>query len=177
MKNLDDNKELLILGTKLQMCDEHENASKVYLSYIRAAAKISESEDSLKILYGSQIYSKISKALTCGDAIVWASFAVCAKELILLMKNMFPDKSVWQSPTKENLMNKDVIKFFTWLAKTPKGVEEADYKILRGAYCAFSKPGKICIEVSSTVERYTLMEAVSGIVNGTIRVDGKKLIK
>ena len=173
MNTLEKNKELLLLGTKLQMCAEAENASRVYEAYVREAAKISDNEDALEMLYGYRVYSD-TEIRTSADAIICASIAVCAKELIRLMRSKFPNESAWQSPTKEQYADADVISFFEWLG-TSRSVRESHYTILRNAYRAFSRSAKICIDTTSSIERYTLMEVVEGIVKKHIKVIDRKL--
>ena len=173
MDTLEKNKKLLLLGTKLKMCAEAENAEHVFKAYVREAAKISEQEDALEMLYGYRVYYD-----TCitnsAEAIICASIAVCAKELIKLMRSKFPNESAWISPSKDQRANDDIISFFEWL-ETSKRVEEGHYSIIRNAYQALSRSAKICVDTSSSIERSTLMEVVSGLVNGNIKVIDRKL--
>ena len=173
METLEKNKKLLLLGTKLQMCAEAENAAHVYKAYVREAARISEKEDALEMLYGYRVYYD-TDITDSAEAIICASVAVCARELIELMRSKFPDESLWISPSKDQSANDDIISFFEWL-ETSRSVEEGHYSIIRNAYQTLSRSAKICVDTSSSIERSTLMEVVSGLVNGNIKVIDRKL--
>jgi hypothetical protein len=173
MNVLEKNRKLLTLGTKLRMCADYENAALTFEAYVRGAAKISEDEDSLEMLYGCRVY-RDTPITNSAEAIICASIAVCAKELIALMRSKFPDESAWQSPSRDNVADAEIISFFEWL-ETSKSVDEGHYSIIKNAYRAFSKATKICIDTSSSIEHSTLMEVVSGIVNRNIKVIDRKL--
>lgn len=172
MEVMEKNKQLLVLGAKLEMCAEYKNAARVYEEYVRSVAKLSEYEDALEKIYGYNVYRNGISGYA--EAIAWASVAVCAKELIKLMRSKFPEDSAWQNPNKDHPANDEIIDFFEWLG-TERRVDSMHYDILKRAKRAFTDSANICIEASGSVQRLTLMDAVSDAVSGSIKVIDRKL--
>ena len=168
-----DNKKLLHFGAELEKIKEYENAAKVYLAYVKRAAKISDHEDSLEILYGYNVYdnaiSSYSQAMNC------AAVALAAKELILLAKNKFAKGDTWHVVQREQ-QNETVFSFFEWLGK-PRVVELGHFETLTRVKRELEENDTISLNIATSAARYGFADVVSDVVLGNIRVFNKGLVR
>lgn len=172
MNWFEENKELLLFGAELEAIGETENASSVYLTYVKEAAKLSEYEDVLEMLYGRSVYNK--GITTSYEALDYATIALSAKSLIILARNKFALPGSFNTSVSENNQNIPVLRFFEWLSKK-HGVSIRDYEILKRVKRELEETDVISVVAPHFVSRCGFMEIVADIVSGNIRVTSKGL--
>lgn len=169
---LTDNKELLSVGAKLELCGEWENAAEVYLTCVRETAALSDGTDALEFLYGRRVYDEPIR--TYSKAAEYAFIAACSKKLVELIRGKFPNGNCFETPSGAKSTDAAMLAFFEWLTKR-REPQNDDYKILKKAKASLDKKDKVLVEVSASVARRNLAEVVSDLVNGGTKVVEKKL--
>ena len=172
MEILNDYKDLLSLGMKLEMCGDWDSAADVYFACVKKEARLSVGGDVLEYLYGYSVYDEPIQ--TYAKAVEYLFIAACAKRLVEIIEGKFPEAGCFQTPSGTEKSDDALIDFFNWLTK-PRKVQTADYIKLKKAKDSLEKRDKILVEVSTAVARRTLATVVLDLVNGNTRVIGKKL--
>ena len=166
------NEALLQFGARLELCDEWENAARVYKMYVRDAATIpSTGDDALKLLYGEDVYD--APIRTYREAVEYATVAACAMRMMQLVLNRFsgPDWNVDCLATGVDLAA-DV--FFRWLSG--KGRPSIrDCEPILGMTALLEKNAKIKIQVSPSVDARSLDRVIEDVARGYTRYDDKRL--
>ena len=173
MSWFEDNKNLLLFGAELEIIGERENAGRVYLSYVKDAAKLSDREDSLEIIYGRSVYDE--GIYSYSQAMNWAAVALAAKNLIIFARNKFPTSDIWY-PTSKETQNEAVYGFFEWLGER-RSVDINHFEKLTKVKRELEENNYISLNISSSVARYGFMDVVSEVVSGNIRVFNKGLVR
>ena len=172
MSWFEDNKSVLMFGAELEAVGERESAENVYLIYVKNAAKISEYEDALEMIYGRNVYSiGISDYAQAMD---YATIAFCAKSLIILARNKFSTSDCWETVSKNEPQNKQLLDFFSWLTERRR-VDIKHYEILKQAQRTLNENSKLVVSASDSVLRGGLVEVILDIVNDKIKVSDKGL--
>lgn len=167
------NEELLQFGARLELCDERENAARVYEMYVRNAAKISSTdEDVLELLYGADIYYQ-KKIRTYREAVEYATVAACAVQMMQLVLNYYPSPDWNESPAGRGVdLAADT--FFRWLYNK-SGLSIRDCEPILGMTALLEKNQKIKIEVSSKVDDRLLGRVIADVAKGYTRYTDRRL--
>ena len=172
MSWFEENKKVLLFGAELEAAGEKENAQKVYISYVKDAAKISEYDDELEILYGRLVYEHGISGYA--EAVDYATIALCAKSLLVLARSKFPSGDAWENVPKDGVQNAKLIDFFCWLSER-RQVDIKHYEILKQAKRVMEENSKLLVATTSAVSRSGLMEVIRDIVSGNIKASNKGL--
>ena len=172
MSWFEDNKSVLLFGAELEAAGEKENAENVYLAYVKDAAKISEYDDALEMIYGRTVYDRGISGYA--EAMDYAAIALCAKNLLILARSKFGTADCWEQVPKDGAQNTHLLNFFSWLSER-HAVDIKHYEILKQAKRVMDESSKLPVATSSSVSRSNLTEVISDIVLGNIKVSSKGL--
>lgn len=172
MSWFEENRKLLIFGAELEAAGETEGAENVYLACVKDAAKISGYDDALEMIYGQAVYDRGISGYA--EALDYITIALCAKDLIQLARSKFPTGDCWEDVSKENVQNTQLIKFFSWLSERRR-VDIKNYEILKSAKRTLEENATLVVSTTSAVSRCGLMEVMTDIISGNIRVSNKGL--
>ena len=166
------NEELLRFGARLELCNEWENAARVYEMYVRDAAKIpSTDEDVLELLYGKNLYYQ-KRIRNYREAVEYATVAACAVQMMQYVLNYYatPD---WNETPPRNGTDLAADTFFRWL-DTKGNLSIRDCEPILGMTALLEKNQKIKIEVSSKVDARLLERVIADVATGHTRyINGK----
>lgn len=173
MKNLNEHKDLLLKGAELELCGDKDSAKIIYKAYIQEAARVTDGVDALEVLYGPYIYS--DEVASYSDAISWATIAICAQKLVVLMRSKFPGENCW-ADGRTYIAQQTVVDFFKWLEKSRTSIEYArDFEVLEHAYNTMRDSDRVGIELSASGYSCNLMTAIDDVLNNRLCVKDRKL--
>jgi len=170
MSWFDEKEELLLFGAKLEQIGEVESAQKVYTSYVKDAAMLSDGDDALEFFYGRMVYD--AKISTYQAAIECAQIALCAKKLVHILRNKFGTPRCWDDSVKEKTQDKKLLRFFEWISE-PKSINKMHYNTLKNAKRILESETVLKVCVSSVYERQGVMELIRDLALGYARVTDK----
>ncbi len=166
------NEELLRFGARLELCEEWENAARVYEMYVRDTAKIpSTGDDVMKLLYGENLYN--TPIRTYREAVEYATVAACAVRMMQLVLNYYttPDWNDNCLPSSVDLAAHD---FFRWLSAHGRP-SSRDCESILGMTALLEKNQKIKIQVSPSVDNRSLDRVIADVASGSTRYADKRL--
>ncbi len=173
---LDKNKELLFLAARLDMCGERENAGKVYLEYVRAAAKMTKAgykeTDALKVLYGNGVYDRYGEyglpIKDYGEAIALAGVAAEARELVKAARTNYPKAGEWLDQSKDIPELPLFREFFEFLDRSGGEIKPDDHiSLLKRMRSALERGGPIRVDITASAGKKKLVDVMSAISNKT----------
>ena len=166
------NEELLRFGARLELCEEWENAARVYEMYVRDAAKVpSTGEDVMKLLYGENLYN--TPIRTYRDAVEYATVAACAVRMMQLVLNYYANAD-WNADCTPSSMDLAAHDFFTWLSAHGRP-NSRDCASILGMTALLEKNQKIKIQVSPSVDNRSLDRVIADVARGSTRYSDKRL--
>ena len=172
MNWFEENKKLLLFGAELEAAGEKEGAQNVYLACVKDAAKLSEYDDALEMLYGRTVYDRGIEGYA--EALDYATIALCAKSLIQLARSKFPTGECWEMVSKGGAQDVELLAFFSWLAERRR-VDIKDYEILKSVKRILDANTTMLVAMPASISRYGFMEVITDIVSGNIKVSNKGL--
>ena len=154
MGALQDKKELIELGAKLELSGRTEVAAELYLTYVKELARYSDGQDVLEWLYGPKVYKNPPAHYTA--AVEWGFIALAAVSLLDTVRARFPSSDF---TTETGRVDSAVSAFFTWQmgASAP---HSADIDFISRMQKHIEKKDKVVLERSSTAARKTLENVI-----------------
>jgi len=141
MATLNDYRDVLTNGIKLENVRDLENASKLYKMVVQNVSIASDETDALKFFYGDSIYDE--DIMSYSTAIDWMTVGICAAELydLISIKASASSPLGWAIVGVDAALNnstKDIIDFFQFLVDDNKSVSVEHINIFTKAKIAFS---------------------------------------
>ena len=172
MATLNDYRNVLINGIKLENARDLENASKLYKMVVQNVSITSDETDALKFFYGETIYDE--DIMSYAKALDWMTVGICAAELydLISIKTSASNPLGWAVVGVDVALNnstKDVMDFFEFLVDDNKNVSVEHINIFTKAKIAFGN--RVPFKLKSRYVNYALVNIIKGLVNNDISIN------
>ena len=161
-------KEALAFAKKLELAGEMDLSRQMCVRCVEKVA-IYNNEDLLKLFYGNSVYDKLQRVT---DAMKYIYIASCLMDVYNLISSKSPANNTGNAWAKSGSTssNAQLVTVFEWLSHSGRNVERKDSEHFKKIMRELSKPETIDFQMSTAMERYTLLSIIKGLVDGYISV-------